>query len=62
MAFWESDEDLKKKKMKEVQDTLIPFFTEKFEKIAKANNGHLALGRVFMFYFNYIYNNVFNIL
>uniref|UniRef100_A0A6M2DQM2 glutathione transferase n=1 Tax=Xenopsylla cheopis TaxID=163159 RepID=A0A6M2DQM2_XENCH len=46
MAFWESDEDLKKKKMKEVQDTLIPFFTEKFEKIAKANNGHLALGRL----------------
>lgn len=45
-AFWESDEAVKAKKMKEVHDTIIPFYTEKLEKIAKSNNGHLALGKV----------------
>lgn len=46
MAYWEQDAAVKEKKMKEVHDTLIPFYTEKLDKIAKANNGHLALGRV----------------
>lgn len=46
VAYWESDPDVKEKKMKEVHETIVPFYSEKFEEIAKSNNGHMALGRV----------------
>lgn len=48
MAFWRTDPEVKAKKLHEVHDTIVPFYAEKFDTIAIANNGHLALGRVFI--------------
>lgn len=36
----------KQKKMPEIQRTVIPFYLEMLDAIAKENNGYLAFGRV----------------
>lgn len=45
-AAWEKDEKLKEKKMKLIKEETLPFYLEKLEKIAKDNDGHLALKRL----------------
>lgn len=49
-AFYETDEKVKAEKMKTLCDETIPCYLGKLEKIAKENNGHLALGKVSVFY------------
>lgn len=45
-AAKECDAALKEKKMEDVKNETIPFYMEKFDAMAKENNGHLALGQV----------------
>lgn len=37
---------MKAKKVEQLTKEVVPFYFEKFEAIAKKNNGHLALGKV----------------
>lgn len=46
VTIYEQDEAIKAKKLEQLTKETIPFYFEKFEAIAKKNNGHLALGRV----------------
>lgn len=45
-VHWESDEAIKQKKSAELKKDVIPFYLDKFDAMAKENNGYLALGRV----------------
>ncbi|KAK9888704.1 hypothetical protein WA026_000933 [Henosepilachna vigintioctopunctata] len=44
--FWETDEQVKSKRKVTVFDQTLPFYLERFENIAKENEGHLALKRL----------------
>lgn len=46
VVFYETDEDVKAKKLDSIKKDVIPFYLEKLEAIAKENNGYLALGKV----------------
>lgn len=46
ITFYEKDENVKKEKFKVFLEDNVPYFFKKLEDIAKANNGHLALGKV----------------
>jgi len=43
---FEKDPAIKEEKMKTIIAETLPFYLEKFEALAKANNGHLALKRL----------------
>lgn len=42
----EADAQLKAEKLKVLNSEILPFYLDKFEAIAKINNGHLALGKL----------------
>jgi len=44
--FFESDETVKASRKNILHKETIPFYTERLEKIAKANNGHLACNKL----------------
>jgi len=45
-AFFEADEEAKKKKSATLNTETIPFYLEKLDSLAKENNGYFALGRL----------------
>lgn len=44
--FFEEDPKVKETKGKILFEETIPYYFERFDKLAKENNGHLVLGRV----------------
>lgn len=48
VVSYEADEQVQAKKREPLEAEIIPFYLEKLDSIAKENNGHLALGKVWL--------------
>ena len=45
-VYYEFDEEFKAKKAVVLNNEILPFYMDRFEKMAAENNGHLACKRV----------------
>lgn len=50
VVSYEPDDEVKEKKQVTLTTEVIPFYLEKLDAIARENSGHLALGKVQIFY------------
>lgn len=55
VVSYEPDEKIKEKKYGPLVEETVPYFLDKFDSIAKANDGHLACGKVCNFFSRYLY-------